>query len=35
VEESGGMVQVGIAHYNTADEVDWLLAVVNDLALHP
>ena len=34
VEESGGMVRVGIAHYNTAAEVDRLLAVVNDLALH-
>jgi selenocysteine lyase/cysteine desulfurase len=32
VEESGGMVRVGIAHYNTLDEVDRLLAVVNDLA---
>jgi selenocysteine lyase/cysteine desulfurase len=34
VEESGGMVRVGIAHYNTAAEVDRLLAVVNDLALY-
>ncbi len=34
VEESGGMVRVGIAHYNTAAEVDRLLAVVHDLALH-
>ena len=34
VEESGGMVRVGIAHYNTAAEVDRLLAVVNDLTLH-
>jgi hypothetical protein len=33
VEESGGMVRVGIAHYNTAAEVDRLLAVVNDLAV--
>ena len=32
VEERGGMVRVGIAHYNTAGEVDRLLAVVNDLA---
>ena len=32
VEESGGMVRVGIAHYNTIEEVDRLLAVVNDLA---
>lgn len=34
VEESGGMVRVGIAHYNTTAEVDRLLAVVNDLARH-
>jgi cysteine desulfurase family protein (TIGR01976 family) len=32
VEESGGMVRVGIAHYNIMGEVDRLLAVVNDLA---
>jgi selenocysteine lyase/cysteine desulfurase len=32
VEEGGGMVRVGIAHYNTVEEVDRLLAVVNDLA---
>jgi selenocysteine lyase/cysteine desulfurase len=31
VEDSGGMVRVGIAHYNTAAEVDRLLAVVDDL----
>ena len=31
VEESGGMVRVGIAHYNTAEEVDRLLTVVDDL----
>jgi selenocysteine lyase/cysteine desulfurase len=34
VEESGVIVRVGIAHYNTAAEVDRLLAVVNDLALY-
>ena len=33
VEENGGMVRVGVAHYNTAAEVDRLLAVVNDLAI--
>jgi selenocysteine lyase/cysteine desulfurase len=32
VEESGGMVRMGITYYNTAAEVDRLLAVVNDLA---
>ncbi len=35
VEDSGGMVRVGIAHYNTPGEVERLLAVVNDLARHP
>jgi selenocysteine lyase/cysteine desulfurase len=34
VEESGGMVRVGIAHYSTIGEVDRLLAVVNDLTFH-
>ena len=33
VEEGGGMVRVGVAHYNTAAEVDRLLAVVDDLAI--
>jgi len=32
VEESGGMVRVGIAHYNTLGEVERLLAVINNLA---
>jgi selenocysteine lyase/cysteine desulfurase len=32
VEESGGMVHVGIAHYNTLGEVGRLLAVISDLA---
>jgi selenocysteine lyase/cysteine desulfurase len=32
VEESGGMVRVGIAHYNTLGEVERLLALVDDLA---
>jgi selenocysteine lyase/cysteine desulfurase len=32
VEESGGMVRVGIAHYNTLEEVGRLLAVVEGLA---
>jgi selenocysteine lyase/cysteine desulfurase len=35
VEESGGIVRVGVAHYNTLGEVERLLAVVDDLALHP
>jgi selenocysteine lyase/cysteine desulfurase len=32
VEESGGMVRVGIAHYNTLEEVERLLTVVSNLA---
>jgi selenocysteine lyase/cysteine desulfurase len=32
VEESGGMVRVGIAHYNTAAEVNRLLSEVSGLA---
>jgi selenocysteine lyase/cysteine desulfurase len=32
VEENGGMVRVGIAHYNTVTAVDRLLAVVSELA---
>jgi hypothetical protein len=32
VEESGGMVRVGIAHYNTLGEVERSLAVVSNLA---
>jgi selenocysteine lyase/cysteine desulfurase len=32
VEKSGGMVRVGIAHYNTAAEVDRLLSEVSGLA---
>jgi cysteine desulfurase family protein (TIGR01976 family) len=32
VEESGGMVRIGLAHYNTAEEVDRLLAALNELA---
>lgn len=34
VEASGGMIRVGIAHYNTLEEVERLLAVVDDLAGH-
>lgn len=30
VEDSGGMVRIGIAHYNTAEEVDRLLAAIRN-----
>jgi selenocysteine lyase/cysteine desulfurase len=33
VEESGGMVRVGIAHYNTLGEVERLLTVTSDSVL--
>ncbi|UCC87066.1 MAG: aminotransferase class V-fold PLP-dependent enzyme [Anaerolineales bacterium] len=32
VEESGGMVRVGVAHYNTLGEVERLLAAVEGMA---
>jgi selenocysteine lyase/cysteine desulfurase len=31
VQERGGMVRVGLAHYNTREEVDRLVAVLRDL----
>ncbi|MEY3990783.1 MAG: hypothetical protein RI985_1864, partial [Chloroflexota bacterium] len=32
VEESGGMVRIGLVHYNTKEEVDRLIAVLRTLA---
>jgi len=32
VEDSGGMVRIGLVHYNTTQEVDRLLAALNALA---
>lgn len=32
LEEAGGLVRVGLCHYNTADEVDQLLAALGELA---
>ncbi len=32
VESLGGMVRVGLAHYNTAEEVDYLLEALGELA---
>jgi cysteine desulfurase family protein (TIGR01976 family) len=32
VEQDGGMLRIGLVHYNTADEVDRLLAVLQALA---
>ena len=29
---TGGLVRIGINHYNTADEIDRLLALINDMA---
>ncbi|MEE8389466.1 MAG: cysteine desulfurase-like protein [Anaerolineae bacterium] len=31
LEESGGLVRVGLAHYNTAEEVDTLLGILADM----
>jgi cysteine desulfurase family protein (TIGR01976 family) len=33
VESSGGMLRIGLAHYNTAEEVERLLATLRELAL--
>ena len=32
VQESGGMLRIGLAHYNTAEEIEWLLAELRGLA---
>jgi cysteine desulfurase family protein (TIGR01976 family) len=32
VEESGGMLRIGLVHYNTAEEVDRLLAALGEVA---
>lgn len=32
LEESGGLVRIGLVHYNTADEVDQLLAALAELS---
>jgi selenocysteine lyase/cysteine desulfurase len=32
VEESGGMLRIGLAHYNTSAEVDRLLAALHEIA---
>ena len=31
LEGRGGLLRVGLAHYNTAEEVDTLLGVLSDL----
>jgi selenocysteine lyase/cysteine desulfurase len=35
VEPSGGMLRIGLVHYNTAEEVDRLLASLHELAGQP
>jgi cysteine desulfurase family protein (TIGR01976 family) len=32
VEDSGGMLRIGLAHYNTAEEVDTLLAALHEIS---
>jgi cysteine desulfurase family protein (TIGR01976 family) len=34
VEASGGLLRIGLVHYNTAEEVDRLLAALRELATH-
>ena len=34
VEDSGGMVRVGLVHYNTGEEVDRLLEELHQLTRH-
>ena len=31
VEKDGGFLRIGLAHYNTVDEVDRLLAALGDI----
>ena len=35
VEKDGGMLRIGIVHYNTAAELDRLLVALRELAAHP
>jgi len=32
LQDSGGMLRIGLAHYNTAEEVERLLSVLRELA---
>ena len=34
VEENGGLLRIGLVHYNTAEEVDRLLAALREIATH-
>jgi selenocysteine lyase/cysteine desulfurase len=33
VEQDGGMLRIGLVHYNTAEEVDTLLAALGEIAV--
>ena len=33
VEKDGGFLRIGLAHYNTAEEVDGLLQALNEIVL--
>jgi cysteine desulfurase family protein (TIGR01976 family) len=33
VESTGGMLRIGLVHYNTAEEVEWLLTALRELTL--
>jgi selenocysteine lyase/cysteine desulfurase len=32
VEQTGGLLRIGLVHYNTADEVDRLLSALREIA---
>jgi len=32
VEDLGGMLRIGLVHYNTVDEIDRLLAALREIA---
>jgi cysteine desulfurase family protein (TIGR01976 family) len=32
VEQTGGLLRIGLVHYNTAEEVDWLLSALREIA---
>jgi cysteine desulfurase family protein (TIGR01976 family) len=35
LESSGGLLRIGCTHYNTIEEIRWMLQVLHELAVHP
>lgn len=35
LESSGGLLRIGCTHYNTIGEIQWMLQVLHELAVHP